>query len=173
MNMEEKKAGVSLLNEKFSQSTMAVLADFSGMGVEELREARGELRAAGGELKVVKNTVAIRAATGTPLESLQGDFKGATLVALGYADPVAPAKALKAATDKQKKLKIKSGVFQGAVVDLESFRKIAKLPAKPVLVGQFVGCLQGPITGFAGCLNGVLSQFVRALQAVHDDREKS
>ncbi len=173
MNLEEKKAGVSLLNEKFSQSTMAVLADFTGMGVEELRVVRGQLRDAGGELKVVKNTVAIRAASGTSLEGLQGDFKGATLVALSYADPVAPAKALKAATDKQKKLKIKSGVFEGTVVDLESFRKIAKLPAKPVLIGQLVGCFQGPISGLAGCLVGVLSKFVRTLQAVHDDREKS
>ncbi len=173
MNVEEKKAGVSLLNEKFSQSKMAILVDFTGMGVEELRAVRGQLRAAGGELKVVKNTIAIRAANGTSLEGLQADFKGATLVALGYADPVAPAKALKAATDKQKKLKIKSGVFEGTVVDFDCFRKIAKLPAKPVLIAQLVGCLQGPISGFAGCLDGVLSKFVRTLQAVHDDREKS
>jgi len=173
MNIKEKKAGVSLLNEKFSQSTMAILADFTGMGVEELRVVRGQLRAAGGELKVVKNTVAIRAASGTSLESLKNDFKGATLVALGYSDPVAPVKALKAAVDKQKKLKIKSGIFEGTIVDLESFRKIAKLPARPVLIGQLVGCFQTPISGFAGCLNGVLNKFVRTLQAVHDDREKS
>lgn len=173
MNIEEKRAGVSLLNGKFSQSTMAVLADFTGMGVEELRDVRGQLRAAGGELKVVKNTVAIRAASGTPLEDLKDDFKGATLVALSYADPVAPAKALKLATDKQEKLKIKSGVFEGTVVDLDSFRKIAKLPAKSVLIGELVGRFQGPIAGFAGCLNGMLGKFVRTLQAVHDDRDKS
>ncbi len=173
MNIEKKKADVSLLNEKFSQSSMAILADFTGMGVEELRAVRGQLRAAGGELKVVKNTVAIRAASGTVLEGLTGDFKGATLVALGYDDPVGPVKALKAATDRQAKLKIKSGVFEGTVVDLDSFRKIAKLPAKSVLIGELVGRFQAPIAGFAGCLNGVMGKFVRTLQAVHDDRDKS
>lgn len=173
MNLEEKKADVSLLNEKFSRSTMAILTDFTGMGVEELRSVRGQLRLAGGELKVVKNTVAIRATSGTALESLKGDFKGATAVAFGYADPVAPAKALKAAIGKQKKLRIKSGVFEGTVVDLASFRKIADLPAKSVLMGELVGRLQGPIAGFAGSLNGVLSKFVRTLQAVQDERDKS
>ncbi|NOY84498.1 MAG: 50S ribosomal protein L10 [Nitrospirae bacterium] len=173
MNREEKKASVSQLNDKFSRASVAILAEFSGMGVEELRQVRKELRAAGAELQVVKNKLAIRASVGTTAESLGVHFKGSTVVAFGYADPVAPTKALKAAADKQKKLKVKAGVIEGTVVDLEDFKKIALLPSKDVLIAELIGRFNGPITGFAGSLNGILSKFVRALDAVQQQREDS
>lgn len=171
MNKEEKKTSVSLINEKLSRANIAILTDFSGMGVEEMREVRGEIRRAEGEFKVVKNTIARRAATGTALEAVHGHFKGATAIMFGYGDPIAPAKALKKIADKQKKLKIKGGVVEGTVVDLDGFRKIAQLPSKTILIGTLVGRLKSPITGFAGSLHGVFGKFVRSLQAVHDKRQ--
>ncbi len=173
MNKEDKKASVSLLNEKLSRANIAILADFSGMGVEEMRAVRGKLRSAEGELKVVKNTIARRATAGTALEPVLDTFKGPTAIVFGYADPVAPAKALKEIADNQKKLKIKGGVIEGTVVDLERFRKIAQLPSKTVLFAELVGCLQSPVTGFAGSLHAVLGKFVRVLQAIHDKGQQS
>lgn len=173
MNKEEKRANVSQLNEKFSRASVAILAEFTGMGVEEIRQVRKELRDAAGELQVVKNKLAIRAVQGTSAEGLASHFKGSTAVAFGYADPVAPTKALKAIADKQKKLKVKAGVIEGTVVNLEDFKKIALLPSKDVLIAALVGRFNGPITGFAGSLNGILSKFVRALGAVQQKREDS
>ncbi|MFQ5587893.1 MAG: 50S ribosomal protein L10 [Nitrospiria bacterium] len=170
MNREKKQEHISQLNEKFSRASVAILAEFTGMGVEEMREVRKGLRGAEGEFKVVKNTIAIRAATGTSLEGIHAYFKGSTAVALGYADPVAPTKALKEIADKQDKLKIKAGVVEGKVVDLAGVRQIAKLPPKDILLGELIGRLNAPISGFAGCLNGVLSKFVRTLEAVHQQR---
>lgn len=172
MNKEEKSVHVSRLNEKFSRANVAVLTDFSGMGVEEIREVKGRLRSAEGEFKVVKNTIAVRATVGTSLEGLHDHFKGPTAIVLGYTDPVAPAKTLKGITDKQKKLKIKAGVIEGTVVNLESFRKIAQLPSKTVLIAELARCFNSPMTGFAGSLDGVLGKFVRSLQAVHDKRQE-
>ncbi len=173
MNLDGKKNNVALLSEKLSRANMVILTDFTGMGVEEIREVKGQLRSAEGEFQVVKNTIAVRASAGTALEGVQTHFKGPTAIVFGYLDPVGPAKALKTITDKQKKLKIKAGIFDGDVVDLESFRKIASLPSKQVLLGELVGRLNGPIAGFAGCLHGVLGQFVRTLQAVQNQREES
>ena len=170
MTKEEKRVAVSQLNEKFLRANVAILSEFTGMGVEEIRVVRGELRGVAAEFKVVKNTLAIRAAAGTSFEGLNGYFKGSTVVSLGFEDPVAPIKALKAIVDKQKKLKIKAGVIEGQVIDLEGFRKIALLPSKAVLISELIGRFKSPITGFAGSLNGVLSKFVCTLKALHEKR---
>lgn len=171
--IKEKKEIVTALEDKFSKAKVAILAEFSGMGVEEIREVRSQLRGAKGEFKVIKNTLAIRAAAQTALEGVSGHFKGPTAVALGYDDPIAPAKAMKEIADKQKKLKIKIGVVEGQVIDLVRFRQIAQLPAKPVLIGALIGRLQSPLYGFAGSLNGVLSKFVLTLQALKEKRQAS
>ncbi len=171
MKKEEKEVVISELRQKFSRAKVAVLAEFAGMGVEEIREVKNELRRAKGEFKVVKNTLAFRAAEGTTLQGIRDHFKGPIAVALGYEDPVAPAKALNGLADKQKKLKIKVGVVENQVVDPARLKQISKLPSKEVLVGQFIGRLKSPLYGLAGTLNGVLSKFVRTLQAVHDKRQ--
>ncbi len=171
MKKEEKEVMISELRQKFSRVKVAVLAEYAGMEVEEIRQVKNELRRAKGEFKVVKNTLAIRAAEGTSLQGIRDHFKGPIAVALGYEDPVAPAKALNSIADKQKKLKIKVGVVEGQVVDLVRLKQISKLPPKEVLIGQFIGRLKSPLYGFAGTLNGVLSKFVRTLQAVHDKRQ--
>lgn len=171
--LKEKKEIVVALQDKFSRAKVAILAEFSGMGVEEIREVRGHLRTAKGEFQVIKNTLAIRAAAETTLEGLSPHFKGQTAVALGYDDPVAPAKAMKEIADKQKKLKIKVGVVEGQVLDLARFKQIAQLPSKPILISTLIGRLQSPIYGFAGSLNGVLSKFALTLQALKEKRKSS
>ncbi|MFY9269020.1 MAG: 50S ribosomal protein L10 [Candidatus Manganitrophaceae bacterium] len=173
MKKEEKEVIVSKLREKFSRAKVAVLAEFTGMEVGEVREVKNQLRRVNGEFKVVKNTLAIRAAKGTALEGITAYFKGPIGVALGYDDPVAPAKALNGLVEKQKKLKIKVGVVESQVVDLARLKQISKLPSKEVLIGQLIGRLKSPLYGFAGTLNGVLSKFVRTLQAVHGQRNQS
>ena len=171
MKKEEKEGMVTELREKFSRAKVAVLAEFSGMEVGEVQEVKNLLRGVKGEFKVVKNTMAIRAAVGTTLEGVSRHFKGPTAVALGYEDPIAPAKAMKTIADKQKKLKIKAGVIESQVIDLAALKQIAMLPAKPVLLGQLVGRFKSPLYGLAGSLNGVLSKFARTLHALHEKRQ--
>jgi len=170
MTKEEKKLAVTQLNEKFLRANVAVLSEFSGMEVKDMREVRGALRDVSAQFTVIKNTLAIRASAGTPFESLQPYLKGSTVIALGFDDPVAPIKALKAAADKQKNLRVKAGVIEGMMIDLDGFRKVALLPSKNILLSGLVGRLKSPITGFAGSLNGVLSKFVRTLEALHEKR---
>lgn len=173
MKKEEKAVMVSELREKFSRAKVAVLAEFSGMKVEEIREVKNLLRGAKGEFKVIKNTMAVRAAEGTALQGLAKHFKGPIAVALGYEDPIAPTKALKTLSEKQKKLKIRMGVFETQLVDPAGLNQIAQLPPRPVLMSQLLSRLQSPLYGLAGSLNGVLGKFVRTLQALHEKRQES
>jgi ribosomal protein L10 len=173
MKKEEKEVMVSELREKFSRAKVVVLAEFSGMGVEEIRDVKSQLRVAKGEFKVVKNTMAIRAAVGMTLEGISDYFRGPTAVALGYEDPVAPAKALNNIAEKQKKLKIKAGVIENQIVNLAGLRQIAQLPSREILIGQLIGRFKSPLCSLAGGLNGVLSKFARTLQALHEKKVSS
>ncbi len=173
MKKGEKEASVSGLREQFLRAKLVILAECSGMSVADVSGVRRALRGAQGELKVVKNTMAIRAASGTMVEGIREHFKGPTSVVLGYADPVAPARALKDLAEKQKALKIKVGVVEGQFIDLEGIRRVAQLPSKLVLQGHLLGRLKAPIHGFALGLNGILSKFARTLQAVHEQRQGS
>ncbi len=173
MKKDEKGIEVSSLRERFLQAKVVILAEFSGMSVADISEVKKALRAAQGELRVVKNTMAIRAASGTRVQGISAHFNGSTAVALGYADPVSPTKAMWNLGEKQKKLKLKAGVVEGQVIDLDGIRRVAALPSKGVLQSQLVGRLKAPIYGFAAGLNGILNKFARTLQAVHEQRQGS
>ncbi len=173
MKKAEKESAVLELREKFTRARVVVLADFSGMSVGELQEAKGHARQGTCDLKVVKNTVAIRASVGTILEKVAVHFAGPTAVIFGYGDPILPAKAIKILSEKQKKLKIKVGILENRVVDLSDFKKIAQLPQKPVLLGQLVLRLKSPLAGLHGSLSGLLNQLVCVLQAAHEKRSSA
>ncbi len=173
MRMEDKEAAVSRLREKFLRARIAVLTEFSGMSVGEIQEVKNHLRRVSGEFKVVKNTMAMRAVSGTAMEGLGRQFTGPIAVALGFGDPIAPAKVLKNIVEKQKKLKIKAGVVENQIIDLAGLTRIAQLPSRQVLLGRLATQFGAPLYGFAGSLNGVLNKFAHALHAVHEKRQTS
>ena len=173
MKKPEKQRATDLLQEKFVRSNLAVVAEFSGMNVAEMQEVKNRLRAASGEFKVVKNTLAARAVVGTPVAALRPYFKEQTAVAFGYGDPVGAAQALKQISEKQKKLKIMAGVMEGQVIDLPGLSRIADLPSRPVLYGQLVSRMKSPFFNLTGGLLAIVSKWVRTLAAVHAKRRAS
>ncbi len=172
MKRQEKENVVATLHERLGRATVAILTDYSGMSVEEIRGVKSTLRKAKGEFRVVKNRLAIRAAKGTAAEKISGQFKGPVAMTLGFGDPVSPIKALDGLLDSQKKLKVKAGVLEGRVIDLAAFRAVAKLPSREMLFGQLVVRMKSPLYGFAGALGSIVSQFARTLDAVRVSREK-
>jgi large subunit ribosomal protein L7/L12 len=167
MKREEKQQLVNELHEKFSTATVAILAEFNGLGVSEMTELRQKLRSVKGELRVVKNTLARRAAEGTSMTATQNAFQGPIAVTFGYADPVAPAKILKEFVDKRtEKIKIKIGVVEGQVLDAKDLKRVASLPKKEVLIAVLMSRMQSPMSGLVGGLQGILRKFVYALSAI-------
>ena len=163
---DEKEKIVQDLHEKFSKAKLAVLAEYAGLQVEALREIRNKLRRVGGEFKVVKNTLAKLALSGTPLAGIVDHFQGPIAVIIGYDDPVVAAKVLKEFADREEKLRIKIGVLEGQPLDRQGLRTVAGLPSRERLQADLVRRLHSPMANLVGGLKGVIRQFVFVLEAI-------
>lgn len=162
----EKAALIADIHGRFAKAQVAVVAEYRGLGVEELRTLRTKLRGAGGEFRVVKNTLARKAAEGTSLAEMREQFDGPIGVALGYEDPAALAKAIKEFAGQQEKLKLRGAVLEGRLLDLAGLSRVAALPSRQVLLGRLVGQMQAPVTGLVGGLQGIVRKYVATLGAV-------
>jgi len=171
MRKELKGPAIAELHEKFSRARVALLTETVGLTSNEATELRRQLRGAKAELKVVKNTLAMLAADGTPLAGVKEYFKGALSVAIGYDDPALPAKVLRdfiAKEKRDKKMRITVGMVDGNVFDAARIKAVAELPSRQVLLSMLLGGMQAPISGLARTLQGILSNFVGVLIAIKE-----
>ncbi len=174
MKKEEKVTAVAELTEKFGRARLAILTECVGLPVNEVTELRKQLRGAKAEYRIVKNTLAARAAEGTVLAGLKVHLKGPTGVVIGYDDPVLPAKVLKdfiGAEKRDQKIRITVGVLEGKILQPAELAAVAKLPKKEVLIAMLLSAMQGPIRGVVYTLSAVLSKFVRVIAAIQDKRK--
>lgn len=168
MNKEEKKAAIDELHEKFARAKTAVITGYSGINVEQISDLRSKLRTAKVEYRVVKNTLARRAAEGTSLEPLKDHFVGPVGIALGYDDVVAPAKVLFEFNKTQAKLLLKVGVLEGKLLNQADIKALASLPSLNALRGKIVGLLQAPASKIARVLAAPGGQIARVIKAKAD-----
>jgi large subunit ribosomal protein L7/L12 len=171
MRKEEKTQAIAELHEKFSRARVAFLAECTGLGGNEVTELRRQLRGAGAELKVVKNTLAVLASEGTSLSVAKDHFRGALSVAIGYDDPALPAKILRdfiAKEKRDKKMRITVGVVEGSLLDAARVKAVADLPSRNALLSMLLAGLQGPLAGLAGTMNGIVAKFVGTLIAIKE-----
>jgi large subunit ribosomal protein L7/L12 len=174
MKKEEKATAVAELAEKFGRARLAILTESVGLPVNQVTELRKQLRGAKAEYRIVKNTLAFRAAEGTILDGLKAHLKGPTGVIIGYDDPVLPTKVLRdfiTAEKREEKIRITVGVLEGKVVQAAELAAVAKLPKKEVLIAMLLSAMQGPIRGVVYTLSAVLSKFVRVIAAIEDKRK--
>jgi large subunit ribosomal protein L7/L12 len=171
MRKEEKTQAVAELHEKFSRARVAFLAECTGLEGNEVTELRRQLRGAGAELKVVKNTLAVLASEGTSLSVAKDYFRGPLSVAIGYDDPALPAKILRdfiAKEKRDKKMRITVGVVEGNLLDAARVKAVADLPSRNALISMLLAGLQGPLAGLAGTMNGIVAKFVGTLIAIKE-----
>ena len=174
MKKEEKATAIAELTEKFGRARLAILTECAGMPVNQMTELRRQLRGAKAEYCVIKNTLAVRASTGTILADAKDHFKGPTGLVIGYDDPVLPAKILRdfiQAEKRSEKIKVTVGVLEGRLVQAADLNAIAQLPKKEVLIAMLLSAMQGPIRGVVYALSGVLSKFVRVIAAIQDKKK--
>jgi len=172
---EEKQAEVTLLSEKFGRSKAAFLVDYKGMDVESVTKLRKTLKPIQSEMKVVRNTLAIRALADHPnlKPVLEDKFVGTNAVIFAYEDPSASAKALTAFGKDVEAFQLKSGVMDGAALDAKGITYLATLPGKNELRAQLLGLFAAPMTKFLGTLQAVPEGFVRVLNAQKEKLEKT
>ncbi len=168
--LEQKKAMVEEMSQKLSQAAAGVFVDYRGLTVEEDTKLRNELRAAGVEYKVVKNSILKFAAEQQGLNELDPFLNGPTAVALCESDAVAPAKVLSKFAKDIEALEIKTGFVDGKVIGLDEIKALADLPSKEVLVAKALGGLNAPISGFVNVLNANLRGLAIVLNAIAEQK---
>jgi large subunit ribosomal protein L10 len=172
MNRAEKQVLIDELRTEFGSSPHAVLLDFKGLSVNAATEFRRKVRQAGSRYRVVKNSLAVRAVKGTPLEGLGAKFEGTTGVAYTGADPVALAKVLVDFQKEHPALTLKGGIVSGTeMLDAEGVKALSTMPSLPELRARLLGLLQTPATTLVRLLNTPAGQLARVLLA-HQDKEE-
>jgi large subunit ribosomal protein L10 len=168
--LEQKKQVVAELAEKLKASCAGVLVEYKGITVADDTKLRKELREAGVDYSVVKNTLLSRAAHEAGLEDLDSVLEGTTAIAVSKEDHVAAARILCKFAETSKTFQVKNGFVEGKVIDKTGVENLAKLPAKEVLLAQVLGGLNAPITGFVTVLNGTIKGLVVALNAIAEQK---
>jgi large subunit ribosomal protein L10 len=171
MARPEKVAIVEEIKERLDSVQGAVIVDYRGLNVAAVTELRKQLRDAGVEFKVLKNTLTRRAAEEKGLDDLLPLLNGPTAIAFGYNDPVAPAKILNNFARTNPALELKGGLLEGKVLDVNGVKALAELPSREELLAQVVRGMQAPIAGMVNVLQGTIRNFVYALEAVRKQKE--
>ena len=149
---------VTEVAEQFKNASSVVVVDYLGITVEEATNLRAELRKAGVQFAVVKNSILTRAAKEAGLEGMDDIFKGPSAVAFSNDDVVAPAKILADFAKKVEALEIKAGVVEGKVSSKEEIEALAKLPSREGLLSMLLSVLQAPVRNTALAIKAVADQ---------------
>ncbi|MBR4659435.1 MAG: 50S ribosomal protein L10 [Clostridia bacterium] len=152
----QKEQLVNELSEKLQKAQSVVVFDYRGLTVSEVTELRAQMRKAGNEYVIVKNSMVERACDKIGIDaSVKEMLKGPSAFAIGYEDAVSPAKILKDAVKKLKKCEIKGGIVNGKVSDAAAIDALAELPPKEVLIARMLGSMMSPISGLAIVLDQI------------------
>ena len=151
----DKVKEAEALNAELARVSTVILSTFKGIKVTDDTKLRRAVESAGGQYKVVKNTVAERAAQGTSAESILKNLTGANSIAYTMADPVALAKVLTKVAKDVPAYKFSIGVVEGRVISMEEINQLANLPSRDELMSKIMFLLNAPAQRIASAMAGV------------------
>ena len=154
--LERKKQMVADLSERIKNSCAGVVVDYKGINVEDDTKLRKELREAGVEYSVVKNTILGRAVEDAGLAGLENVLEGTTAIATSADDYVASARILQKFADSHDNFSLKSGYLDGEVISMEKL--VAKLPSREVLLATVCSVFNAPIAAFARGVQAIVDK---------------
>lgn len=172
--LEKKKQMVADLSERIKNSCAGVVVDYKGINVEDDTKLRRELREAGVEYTVVKNSILGRAAQDAGLEGIDAVLEGTTAIATSADDYVASARILQKYADKHDNFSLKSGYLDGEVISMEKLIALAKLPSREVLLATVCSVFNAPIAAFARAVQAIVDKGgVEACEPAEDKAEEA
>ena len=157
-NRVVKEAKVVEIKEKLEKAQAIVLASYQGLTVEEDTQLRKNLREAGVEYRVYKNTLVKIAAKEVGIEGIDEYLEGPVSIAFGYEDATAPARILNDFAKDHKKLDLKAGVVEGKVFNEAEVKQLATIPSKEVLIAKLLGSIKAPLSNLAYLLSAIKDQ---------------
>lgn len=155
-----------------ARAKAAILAEPRGLDVATVTELRRKCRDAKVDYKVVKNTLAVRASKGTPVEPLAEQFVGPTALVMSYHDVVAPAKILVDFAKDRQNFTIRTAVVEGKVTDAKGVLALARLPGITELRGRIAWLIGMPATMVARIIATPGQKLARVLGARKEQLEK-
>ena len=173
MNRTEKEEVIGQLHAKMAKAKAAILAEPKGLDVATVTELRRKFRDAKVEYRIVKNTLAQRAAKGTPVEPLVEHFRGPTALIMSYDDVVAPAKIAADFAKDRENFAIRWSVVEGKLVDAKGVQALAKMPGLKELRAQIAAVIAQPATKLARVIGTPGQQLAQVLNARKDQLEKA
>ncbi|HVM30450.1 MAG TPA: 50S ribosomal protein L10 [Candidatus Limnocylindrales bacterium] len=171
MPTEAKRATVAELKEEIAGTHAAIVADYRGLSVGELRVIRRSLREHGVSYRVVKNRLAKIAAQEAGREELVGLLDGPTGLAFGQTDEVTLAKAFLDAVRPFRTVTVRGGVIGDRRIEAGEVSRLAELPPREVLLAQLAGGVAAPLTGLASVISAPLRNLGYALSQVAAQKE--
>ena len=165
MATSAKESAVAELTEQVRESSAAVLTEYRGLTVAELKQLRDSIRQ-DATYAVAKNTLAEIAAKDAGLEGLEAHLSGPTAIAFVTGDPVNVAKALRDFAKDHEKLVLKGGYMDGQPLDEAGIKQLADLESRDVLLAKFAGAMKGSMSKAAALFQAPLSKTVRTVEAL-------
>ena len=172
MNRTEKAAAIEALTADLARSHNAILFGFTGLKVTEVTELRRQVRGTQSKYVVVKNTLALRATRGTPLEGIAQHFVGPTAVAYNESNAVALAKVLTTFAKANPNLVFKAGLMEGRPIEVKEIQAIAELPSREELVVKLLFLIQSPVRRLVTVLNGPARGLAGVLRQIAEQKSK-
>lgn len=169
----QKEDVIAQVSEQVAKAEAMIIAEYRGLDVESMTGLRKQARESGVYLRVLKNTLAKRAISGTPYEEPLADKLAGPLLYGISEDPVACAKVLNGFAKENDNLVLKAGAMQASPLDEAGIKALASLPSREELLAKLLGTMQAPMTKFVRTLNEVPTGFVRTLAAVRDQKEQA
>jgi large subunit ribosomal protein L10 len=171
-NKASRNQEIEELKADFEQAPNALLVGFQGIKVEADERLRRELRQANLKYRVVKNTLAIRAAQGTPMEKIKDSFVGPTAVALSANDPVTLAKILSKWAKETPVFVFKAGIVEGRVIEIKDIEGLSNLPSKEELISKVMFVINSGAQRLAVATAGVARNLTVVMEQVRKQKEE-
>jgi large subunit ribosomal protein L10 len=171
LKLEDKQAIVAEVNAVAASSYSAIVAEYSGITVEEMTGLRAKAREAEVYLKVVKNTLARRAVEETGFACLKETLVGPVILAFSKNDPGSAARVISEFSKTNKKIVVKGVALSGKLLAASDLEALAKMPTKEQAISQLMSVIKAPITKFVQTLREPHAKMVRTFAAVRDSKE--
>lgn len=171
LKLESKKAIVADVAKIADGALSLVAAEYRGISVPDMTNLRRDARNAGVTLRIVRNTLAIRALKGTTFEPISERLKGPIMLAFSGKDISAAAKVLRNFMKTNEKLQVKALSLQGKVLDSTHLEAVAKLPSFEEAIAKMLSCMKAPITTLVRTMAEPHAKLVRTLAAIRDKKQ--
>lgn len=172
IKLEDKQAIVAEVAAVAASAHSAVAAEYRGLSVLKMTELRKQAREGGVYLRVVRNTLARRAVSGTSFECMQSALTGPLLLAFSQEEPGAAARIIKDFAKTNDKLVVKFVSVSGQLLPASDIEKLAKLPTYEQAISQLMSVIKAPISKFVQTLAEPQAKLVRTIAAVRDQKEQ-